>query len=302
MTTTTTKVEFKSYDGLTLRGDLYNASQPGSRPCIIMTNGFGGEKHHMIPDFAVRFSAAGYHALIYDNRCWGESDGLPRNETDPIFHQRDYLDAFDFVTTLPDVDIERIVYWGSSMAGGNAIIAAAANKLIRAVISQVPFTSGEMVGTAASMAGPSPDPRAMLGNRRAVREGGADKGVMIPIFPDENGKGGVLSEPGAILFTKEMDRRGIKWEKFTTLQTMANVALCEPIAFIHRISPTPLLMVIAENDVTCPTPWALAMFEKAREPKKLHVVRGAGHFDVYTGQPFEDNIKIQLKFLEEVLA
>ena len=37
--TTSTKVEFKTYDGLTLRGDLYKAPQSGQRPCIIMTNG-----------------------------------------------------------------------------------------------------------------------------------------------------------------------------------------------------------------------------------------------------------------------
>ncbi|PVH71920.1 alpha/beta-hydrolase [Cadophora sp. DSE1049] len=295
-------VEFKTYDGITLRGDLYKVTKPGPCPCIIMTSGFGGEKSHMIPDFAVRFRNAGYHVLIYDNRCWGASDGLPRLEADPASQQRDYLEAFDFVTTLPDIDVDRIVYWGTSMAGGNVIIAAAANKLIRAVISQVPFVSGELTSMASAMAGSMLDQRAMLLDRRAVKEGGPGKGTMIPIFPNENGQGGILNEAGAVPFTKEMERRGLKWEKFVPLQSMANVAMNEPIAFIHRIAPTPLLMVVAENDVTCPAPWALDAFNKAREPKTLHIVRGAGHFDPYIGSAFENNIKVQLKFLEEILA
>lgn len=80
-------------------------------------------------------------------------------------------------------------------------------------------TAGEMTSIACATAGQMPDPRAIL-DRRTVREGGAGKSMMTPIFPNENEKGGILSKTGAIQFTKEMDRRGLKWETFILLQTL----------------------------------------------------------------------------------
>ena len=46
------------------------------------------------------------------------------------------------------------------------------------------------------------------------------------------------------------------------------------------ISPTPLLLMPAQNDVLTPTDLAIAAYEKAREPKKLQILPG-GHFDAY---------------------
>jgi cephalosporin-C deacetylase-like acetyl esterase len=78
---------------------------------------------------------------------------------------RDYLDAFDFASALPDVDPVRIIFWGSSMSGGNAICAAALEKRVRAVIAQVPFVSGELAsGEFASLM------TVFLEERGAVRE------------------------------------------------------------------------------------------------------------------------------------
>jgi dienelactone hydrolase len=57
--------------------------------------------------------------------------------------QTDYYDAFNFATTLPDVDPEKMVYWGTSFSGGNVIYAAAVDKRIKAAIVQCPAVSGE---------------------------------------------------------------------------------------------------------------------------------------------------------------
>ena len=60
-------------------------------------------------------------------------------------------------------------------------------------------------------------------------------------------------------------------------------------------------MVVSENDSSIPTPQQHAMFQLAREPKKLAVLRGVGHIDVYSGKAFDENISIQVKFLRENL-
>jgi fermentation-respiration switch protein FrsA (DUF1100 family) len=67
------------------------------------------------------------------------------------------------------------------------------------------------------------------------------------------------------------------------------------------VSPTPLLMVLADSDKVIGTDNQVAMFERAKEPKELYIVKNAGHFGIYFGEKFEENIGVQLKFLKYVL-
>jgi fermentation-respiration switch protein FrsA (DUF1100 family) len=76
----------------------------------------------------------------------------------------------------------------------------------------------------------------------------------------------------------------------------------EPAAMIHRISPTPLLMTVAERDVLTPTDLALEAYGRAREPKELNLLRGAGHFDGYSGAWFGRNAGKQTEFLGKWLC
>ena len=54
----------------------------------------------------------------------------------------------------------------------------------------------------------------------------------------------------------------------------------EPGAYIGRVSPTPLLLVVARDDHLMVADEALAAYNLALEPKKLVLVPG-GHFDAY---------------------
>ena len=54
----------------------------------------------------------------------------------------------------------------------------------------------------------------------------------------------------------------------------------EPVSYLPYISPTPLLLLPARNDVLTPTDLAVAAYERAREPKRLELLPG-GHFDAY---------------------
>lgn len=74
----------------------------------------------------------------------------------------------------------------------------------------------------------------------------------------------------------------------------------DPSAWIHRISPTPLLMMVAQNDILTPTDLALEAYERARQPKELHILPG-GHFDLYSGPNFEPNAGKQVEFLKKHL-
>lgn len=292
------KVQFKTADGLRLAGRLYSGGR--ARPSIIMTHGFSGLKEHFLPDFAERFQAEGYTVLLYDNRCWGESEGSPRKEVDAVLQTRDYFDAFIYVRTLPDADPNQIVYWGTSLSGGNVIAAASVNRQVKAVIAQVPF-----VGDRAGPGLPDSTVAQLLDDRNVVREGGDS--FQAPVFPNslEEAQNGatkaILPSPESIIYLDELGRRGLTSEKTTTLQSLLNSSFFVPGAVIHRISPTPFLMVVASHDETTMTNLQLAAFQEAKEPKKLVTLDG-GHFEPYFGPTFERNIAAQLDFLRGIFA
>jgi fermentation-respiration switch protein FrsA (DUF1100 family) len=74
-----------------------------------------------------------------------------------------------------------------------------------------------------------------------------------------------------------------------------------PAAHIHHISPTPLLMTIAINDLVTPPRLALEEYSRALEPKQLSLLDG-GHYDSYSGPVFDTNVARQADFLREKLC
>ena len=54
----------------------------------------------------------------------------------------------------------------------------------------------------------------------------------------------------------------------------------EPGSYAAFVSPTPLMMVVAQGDILTVSDLALATYQKALEPKRLVLLSG-GHFDAY---------------------
>jgi fermentation-respiration switch protein FrsA (DUF1100 family) len=82
-------IEFDA-EGVTLRGWFYPAEGAGSPgPAVVMAHGFSAVKEMYLDRFAEVFAAAGLNVLVFDNRCFGASDGEPRQEIDPWAQVRD---------------------------------------------------------------------------------------------------------------------------------------------------------------------------------------------------------------------
>jgi len=73
------------------------------------------------------------------------------------------------------------------------------------------------------------------------------------------------------------------WTNEVTVRSGRLSRMYEPGAWISRISPTPLLMIVALADHITLTDLGLRAYEQALEPKKLVTIEG-GHFDAYLGQ------------------
>ncbi len=70
------------------------------------------------------------------------------------------------------------------------------------------------------------------------------------------------------------------WENDVTVRSTRAARMYEPGQWIARVSPTPLLMVVATRDTITLTDLELAAYERALEPKRLVALEG-GHFDPY---------------------
>lgn len=107
-------------------------------PIVVMAHGLTGTRRDRLGAFAERFAAAGFGALVFDHRGFGDSEGEPDRFV-PAWQLDDWRAAIQFARTLPGVDPDRVVTFGSSMGGGNALAAAASDRRVAAAISQVPF-------------------------------------------------------------------------------------------------------------------------------------------------------------------
>ncbi len=117
-------------EGVTLRGVLRLPEGDAPHPLVVMSHGFSAVIGHGLARFADVFAAAGLASLAFDHRGFGASDGLPRQEADPVAQQRDTRDAITFAATLPEVDATRIGLWGTSYSGGHALVVAATDRRV----------------------------------------------------------------------------------------------------------------------------------------------------------------------------
>ncbi|MET8288105.1 alpha/beta hydrolase [Streptomyces sp. NPDC051643] len=272
-------VQFRADGAVQLRGWLFLPDGPGPHPAITMAHGYAAAKEHGLEPFARAFAESGFVVLVHDHRGFGASDGRPRQDVDPWRQIADWRRAISFLESLPEVDPERIGLWGTSYAGGHAIVLGATDRRLRAVVSQVPTISGFEQGrrrvvpeaVAALEQGFSEDERAQLRGEapRTVAVVGSDPAVPASYRTQD-----------AIDFYLQPVPDGV-WENEVTVRSTRAARMYEPGIWVDRVSPTPLLMVVALNDTVTVTDMALAAYERALEPKRLRTIPG-GHFDPYT--------------------
>jgi fermentation-respiration switch protein FrsA (DUF1100 family) len=245
-----------------------------------MAHGFSAVKEMYLDSYAETFAAAGLHALVFDNRNFGASDGEPRQEIDPWAQVRDYRHAITYAGTLPEVDRNRIGIWGSSYSGGHVLVVAAIDRRVKAVVSQVPLVSGHDNFRSLVRSDFLAAFREQFDADRLGRFQG-EAPQMVPVVDEDPLAPSALPTPDSYAwFTETSQSRAPSWRNEVTMRSVEMFTEYEPASYLPYISPTPLLMMPAQNDVLTPTDLAVAAFERAREPKKLRLLPG-GHFDAY---------------------
>jgi dienelactone hydrolase len=291
-------VEFDAEGGVKLRGWLFVPEGSGPHPAITMAHGYAGVREQGIEPFARAFADAGFVVLLHDHRSFGTSDGEPRQDVDPWRQIADWRRAISFLESRPEVDADRIGLWGTSYAGGHAIVLGATDRRLRCVVAQVPTISGYEQG----LRRVPPDGVAALEEAFAEDERAQARGeppryqALVSADPALPAS---YRAPGAIDFYLQPIPEGI-WENRVTVRSTRAARMYEPGAWIGRVSPTPLLMVVALNDAITVTALALAAYERALEPKRLELVPG-GHFDPYLSG-FPESSRAALEWFGEHLS
>jgi hypothetical protein len=179
---------------------------------------------------------------------------------------------------LPEVDANRIGLWGTSYAGGHAIVLGATERRVRAVVAQVPTISG----FEQSLRRIPPDGVAALERAFAEDDRAQFRGEPLRrqlVVSDDPTVAASYRSQDAIDFYLQLLPEGV-WENSVTVRSTRAARMYEPGTWVDRVSPTPLLMVVALADTITVTDLALAAYQRALEPKKLVTIQG-GHFDAY---------------------
>jgi dienelactone hydrolase len=143
-------------------------------PAVVLAPG-GGETAVTVEKFAAYFAERGLVAMAIDYRGWGKSGGylqtVDQVKTDDrlrfsqmtakvryrrkrLLPQQQILDirnALYYLQGEAGVDRTRVGVWGTDVAGAHALIIAATDARIKAVVAQVPIIEGKDVPKKASM-------------------------------------------------------------------------------------------------------------------------------------------------------
>ena len=98
-----------------------DASAEKPMPAIVMAHGFGSPRALRLYAYAERFAAAGYAAVVFDYRGFGDSEGEPRQLLDVSMQHDDWKAALSFPRSLPGIDADKVVAWGTSFGGGHVL-------------------------------------------------------------------------------------------------------------------------------------------------------------------------------------
>lgn len=244
-------------EGDRLRGWFYSPKDASKAyPAIVMAHGFSAVKEQYLDRYAEKFADGGFGVLVFDHGCFGESEGQPRFEVDPKRQRRGYKDAISFTQTVENVDPNRIGIWGTSYSGGHALVVAAEDRRVKAVVSQVPTISGSKVAVRRSKTPQASYLREELAKDRTARVLSNERGYVSVVSPNPENPCALPGEDSFEYFTAS-SAFATNWNPDVTIRSLELARANEPGAHVRLISPTPLLMIVAENDQLTPTDLAL---------------------------------------------
>jgi fermentation-respiration switch protein FrsA (DUF1100 family) len=132
-------IQVRGADNILLDGRFFRGDH---RSLVILASGYGDTQDQML-SIAEFLHHAGFSVLTYNARARATSGGT--YVTLGVLEQQDMISLVSYVAGRPDVDANRIGVLGISMGGATAILAAAKDKRIGAVVDDSGFSDAPRV-------------------------------------------------------------------------------------------------------------------------------------------------------------
>ena len=135
------KVRFHNRFGIDLVGDLYEPKNKHSEKyaAIAVSGPFGAVKEQASGLYAQTLAERGFVTLAFDPSFTGESGGNVRNVASPDINTDDFSAAVDYLSSLPEVDANKIGIIGICGFGGFGLNAAAQDTRIKATVTSTMY-------------------------------------------------------------------------------------------------------------------------------------------------------------------
>ncbi len=283
-------------EGTRLSGDLFlpDGLRPNeTRAGIVLCHGYTGVRNLYLPDTAKALTDAGYVVLTFDYKGWGDSDG-PRSRLSPYGRVTDSQAALTFLGAQAMVDAQRLGLYGTSYGGSTVVWTAAVDPRVQAVVSVVGVGHGRRWMRSVRRPDEFADllQRAEADRIRRVMTGQSE-------FADRNAVLLADRQSAELAGAARKGNPGAVGE--IPLEYIDDTLGFHPEWIVDRIAPRPVLFITSDDDRLVPPDESEALYAKAGEPKKLIVLKGWGHYEVYTGEAFRQVIEPTLAWYQEHL-
>lgn len=288
------EIRFESH-GDDCAGTLFLPEGDAVCPAVVLAHGFTATREDGLAPFAGQFVSAGFAALTFDYRGFGDSGGRERQVLSIERELEDVAAALAFARAHERIDPDRIALWGSSLGGGLTLETAAGNPGIACAIAQVPFTDGF------AMLGATPPLVAARLSVKSVKDLLAARlnrrRVMVPAA-GVPGSVAAMTSKDALPGFESITPPGSRHENRVSASAVLGILAWRPGRKADRIA-CPLLVQIGDRDVDTPPKPAIraATIAPAGELKRYD----CGHFDVYNPPWFSRVVADQVDFLKRYL-
>ncbi len=288
-------VEFYS-EGMKLCGDVYvpdGLAEGEQRSAVLLCHGYTGVKDLYLPDNARVLNEAGYVVMTFDYKGWGDSEG-GRSRLAPYSRVADVQAAMTFLQLQPEVNEENIGIYGTSYGGATVSWVGAIDKRAKCIVSVVGIGNGARWMSRVRRMDEWFD---LLDRSKADREQRTLTGQSEMVERSEI----LLPDRQSAELAAAARRENPAAVGTIPVEYVDDTIGFNPEWVVGQISPRPILFITSDDDRLVPQEESEQLYAHAGEPKKLVVLHGAGHYEVYAEPAFSEVMKETVAWYQEHL-
>ena len=288
-------VEFYS-EGFKLVGDVYvpdGLPSGEQRAAVLLCHGYTGVKDLYLPDNAKTLNDAGYVVMTFDYKGWGESEGT-RSRLAPYSRVADVQAAMTYLSIQPEADADRIGLYGTSYGGATVSWTAAIDQRAKCIVSVVGIGHGARWMSRVRRVDEWVDLRE---RSREDREKRATTGESDYVDRSEI----LLPDRQSAELAAAARRLNPAAVGTIPMEYVDDTIGFNPEWIVDKISPRPILFITSEDDRLVLPEESEQLYAHAGEPKKLVVLKGYGHYEVYSEPAFSEVMGETLEWYGEYL-